>query len=447
MIRKLIVANRGEVASRVIRTARRLGIWTIAVHSEADVRALHVTEADEGVPIGPAAARDSYLKIEHILSAAERTGADAIHPGYGFLSESAEFARRCREAGLLFVGPPTDAIEAMGSKVAARRTAEAAGVPLIPGTGPLASFSEAEAAATDLGYPVVLKASAGGGGIGMQRVNNAKQLGKHFDAARDKSERYFGNSTVYLEKWLEQPRHVEVQIAADAGGRAIHLGERDCSVQRRNQKVIEETPSPIIDAALRAEMTEAATGLAQQVGYSSLGTVEMLVSKGRFYFLEMNTRLQVEHTVTEMVTGLDLVEWQLRLAMDEDLPAQRSDVQFNGHSIQCRIYAEQPDKGFLPSPGQITRFEVPQGEWIRNDVGVRDGDYVSPYYDPLIAKLVVHGPDRPAALERMRAALEDYRVEGVTTNLPLLRQVLGDEAFASGVYDTGFLRERLGYKA
>ncbi len=446
MIRKLLIANRGEVALRIIRTAKRMGIRTVAVHSEADARALHVEEADERVHIGPPAARDSYLKIEQILDAAGQTGADAVHPGYGFLSENVDFARACREAGIVFVGPPTAAIEAMASKVAAREAAQAAGVPVLPGSGPLADIDMARAEAERIGYPVLLKASGGGGGIGMQVAKNAEQLGKHFQATRDKAERFFGNSMIYIEKLLERPRHVEIQVAGDAHGHLVHLGERECTIQRRHQKVIEETPSPALDERLREEMARSALALAKHVGYSSLGTVEMLLCGREFYFLEMNTRLQVEHTVTEMVTGLDLVEWQIRIAMGEPLPARQQDLRFFGHAIQCRIYAEDPDKGFLPAPGTLSRFLVPEGPGVRNDVGVFEGDLVTPYYDPMIAKLVVFGPDRSTAIARLTEALNNYEIEGLATNLAMHRRVVVDAAFQSGELATDFLKTRLGYK-
>ena len=446
MIQKVVIANRGEIASRVIRTAKRLGIRTVAVHSEADARAVHVGEADERVPIGPAAARDSYLKVEQILEAAQKTGADAVHPGYGFLSESAEFAKACRDAGLTFIGPPIEAIAAMASKVASRAVAERANVPVIPGTAELASADEAVAAAERVGFPVLLKPSGGGGGIGMSTAQSADEIVKHFQGVRERAQRFFGDGAVYLEKLLAQPRHVEVQVAGDAHGHLVHLGERECSIQRRHQKVVEETPSPAVDEELRERLVQAALRLARAVGYSSLGTVEMLVEGRELYFLEMNTRLQVEHTVTEMVTGLDLVEWQFRVAMGEELPARQDDIRFCGHAIQCRIYAEDPDRGFFPSPGRITRFLVPRAAGVRNDVGVVQGDFVTPYYDPLIAKLVVHGPDRDGAIARLREALAAYQIEGLATNLAMHRRIVADEAFVRGELSTHFLRARLGLK-
>lgn len=447
MIAKLLIANRGEIAARVIRTARRLGIRTVAVHSEADARALHVAQADERVAIGPAAAGDSYLKIDHIIRAAHETGADAVHPGYGFLSESAAFADACRNEGLLFVGPRTETIKAMGCKLQARASADAAGVPVIPGSGNLTTLEEATSAAARIGYPLLLKASAGGGGIGMQPVANAEELGRHFLGLRSLAGSCFGDDSVYMERALEAPRHVEVQIAGDTHGHVIHIGERECSIQRRHQQVMEETPSPGIDADLRERMTAAAIRLAEHVGYSSLGSVEMLVVGGEFYFLEMNTRLQIEHTVTEMVTGLDLVEWQIRVALGEVLPATQSEICSSGHAIQCRICAEDPDNDFEPSPGRIDRFVVPAGPWVRNDVGVYQGDYVTPFYDPLIAKLVVHGQDRQQAIRRLAEALDAYEIGGLTTNLKMHRRITADPAFQAGELSTGFLRQHLGFRA
>lgn len=446
-MKKLLIANRGEIAARVIRTARHLGLATVAVHSEADVDALHVAEADERVSIGPPAARESYLRIDQILEAARVTSADAVHPGYGFLSENPHFAQACRDAGLIFVGPPTEAIAAMGSKTAARATAVAADVPVIPGTPALASLDEAVEAANDIGYPLLLKPAGGGGGIAMVRAENEKQLRKRFDDTRRKAESYFGDASVYLERYLEEPHHIEVQIAADCHGNVIHLGERECSIQRRHQKVVEETPSPLISEGLRTEMTAAAVRLAKHVNYGSLGTVEMLVSGDEFFFLEMNTRLQVEHTVTEMVTGLDLVEWQIHLALDERLPALQDAIRFEGHSIQCRLYAENPDKGFLPSPGTLTRFQVPTGPGIRVDAGVKQGDTVTPFYDPLIAKLVVHAATRADAIARLQLALENTRIEGIDTNLGMHRRIAGDPTFGAGNTPTTYLREALGYRA
>jgi acetyl-CoA carboxylase biotin carboxylase subunit len=447
MIRKLVIANRGEIASRVIRTARRLGIGTVAVHSEADARALHVEEADERVEIGPPAARESYLRVEQILHAARETGADAVHPGYGFLSESPALAKACRDAGLVFIGPPTDAIETMSSKISSRAAAVAAGVPVIPGSQVVGSVGEARAAAERLGYPVLIKPRIGGRGIGMHRADDESEIEASFDSTRSRADRIFGDGSVYLEKLLDCPRHIEVQIAADRQGNVIHLGERECTIQRRFQKVLEETPSPVVTPAVRLRLADAATALARHLRYASLGTVEMLVQGGDIFFLEMNTRLQIEHPVTEMVTGLDLVEWQIRVALGEPLPAEQREIEFFGHAIQCRIYAEKPEEGFIPSPGKIESFLVPIGPGIRNDVGVREGDFVTPFYDPLLGKLIVHGDDRAQAIARLERALADYAVDGVSTNIDMHRRIVADEAFRAGDLSTCFLKDRLGLEA
>jgi acetyl/propionyl-CoA carboxylase alpha subunit len=400
MIQKLLIANRGEIARRIISTAKRLGIGTVAVHSEADARALHVLDADEAVALGAGPARDSYLKIEQIVTAAQQTGADAVHPGYAFLSENPHFARRCREAGLCFVGPSTAVIEAMGSKVAARDTAVEADVPVVPGSGPLGSCEQAVAEAARLGYPLLLKPASGGAGVGVLKVLEPSQLPAVYDAVRFRAEHLLDDDTVYLERYLERPRHVEVQIAGDTHGNVVHLGERECSLQRRCQKLLEETPSPALNEGQRARMTEAALRIAHRVGYCSLGTVEFLLAGSDFYFLEMSTRLQIEHTVTEMVTGLDLVEWQVRIALGEDLPARQDEIDASGHAIQCRIYAEDPAADFAPCPGRITAFDVPTGPWVRNDVAVGEGDTVTPYYDPMIGKLIVPCTDGSCRTKR-----------------------------------------------
>lgn len=443
MIRKVLVANRGEIARRVIRTARRMGIATVAVYSDADMKALHVAEADEAVRIGPAPVAQSYLNIEAILAAAKQTGADAIHPGYGLLSENASFAQACRDQGLIFVGPSTEAIASMGSKTAAREAMQKAGVPIVPGSqGALGSADEAIRLADEMGYPVMLKAAFGGGGIGMQSVSSADELERAFHSNQTRAKTYFGNGEMFVEKRLQSPRHIEIQVLFDAYGHGVYLWERECSVQRRNQKVVEEAFSPYLDESLRDKMGTAALAAARAIGYSNAGTVEFLVDGNRdFYFLEMNTRLQVEHPVTEMITGLDLVEWQLRLADEEPLSMQQTDVQRLGHAIECRIYAEDPEK-MLPSPGTIETFVLPAGEGIRNDVGVAAGTVVSPYYDPMIGKLIVHGANRAQAISRMTAALEAYEVTGIRTNLPLLQRIIASKAFADGDTTTDFL-ERL----
>ena len=442
MFESVLVANRGEIAVRVIGTCQRLGIKAIAVHSEADAGALHVRVADESVLLGPAPAAESYLDIGRVLEAAQVTGVQAIHPGYGFLAENAEFARRVTDAGLVWVGPAPEAIEAMGDKVAARAAMAAAGVPVAPGTDPLPDADAAAAAAARIGYPVMVKAVAGGGGIGMAAVDDEPALRTAYETARTRAERFFGSPAVFLERYLPHARHVEVQVLGLADGRVLALGERDCSVQRRHQKVAEETPSPGVTPALRERMFAAARRAALAVDYRGAGTVECLVpadGSGEFFFLEMNTRLQVEHPVTELVTGIDLVEEQLRVAAG-DPPALDPDrlPEPHGHAIELRIYAEDP-KRFLPGPGKITRWEQPSGEGIRVDAGYAAGDTVTPYYDPLLAKLCVWGADRPAALERARAAVAGFVVEGPKCNLPLFAELLQQPEFVSGSYDTGLI--------
>ena len=442
MFESVLVANRGEIAVRVIGTCQRLGVKAVAVHSEADAGALHVRVADESVLLGPAPAAESYLDIGRVLEAAQVTGVQAIHPGYGFLAENAEFARRVTDAGLVWVGPAPEAIEAMGDKVAARAAMAAAGVPVAPGTDPLPDADAAAAAAARIGYPVMVKAVAGGGGIGMAAVDDEPALRTAYETARTRAERFFGSPAVFLERYLPHARHVEVQVLGLTDGRVLALGERDCSVQRRHQKVAEETPSPGVTPALRERMFAAARRAALAVDYRGAGTVECLVpadGSGEFFFLEMNTRLQVEHPVTELVTGIDLVEEQLRVAAG-DPPALDPDrlPEPHGHAIELRIYAEDP-KRFLPGPGKITRWEQPSGEGIRVDAGYAAGDTVTPYYDPLLAKLCVWGADRPAALERARAAVAGFVVEGPKCNLPLFAELLQQPEFVSGSYDTGLI--------
>jgi acetyl-CoA carboxylase biotin carboxylase subunit len=443
MFKKILIANRGEIAVRVMRACRELGIATVAVYSEADREALHVRRAEEACPLGPAAASESYLNIDKLLQAARQTGAEAVHPGYGFLSENAEFARRCVQAGLKFIGPSAAAMEEMGSKTRARQIAAGASVPLVPGSGTLRSVQEAEAAAAQLGYPVLVKAAAGGGGKGMRRVREPAEMRSAYQAAEGEALAAFGSGEVYLEKLLASPRHIEVQILADEHGNLVYLGERECSLQRRHQKVLEESPSPMVDEALRRRMGETAVRLARAAGYTNAGTVEFLVDAGRnFYFLEMNTRLQVEHPVTEMVTGLDLVQLQIRIAAGEKLPFAQKDVHLRGHAIECRIYAEDPENDFLPSPGRITRLLTPAGPGIRDESGVYEGWTVPLEYDPLLSKLVAHAGRRPEAIARMERALEEYFVGGIATNLPLFRRILRHPEFVAGKVDTGFL-ERL----
>ncbi len=440
LIRKVLVANRGEIAVRVMRTCREMGIATVAIYSDADRGAVHVRYADEAVHVGPAPARDSYLNVERVIEAARLTAADAVHPGYGFLSENPRFALAVEQAGLTFIGPPAASMEAMGVKTTARRNMQAAGVPVVPGSdAPIPDEGEAQAAAEAMGYPVMIKAAAGGGGKGMKRCDGPDQFRSLWQSARREAASAFGDDRLYLEKFLEKPRHVEIQVFADAHGACIHLGERECSVQRRQQKIIEESPSCVLDDALRAAMGEVAVRAARAVGYRGAGTVEFLVDATRnFYFLEMNTRLQVEHAVTELVTGLDLVRMQIQVAQGERLPLRQEQVARRGHAIEARIYAEDPSKGFLPSPGRITYLRVPDGPGVRDDSGVYAGWTVSPYYDPMISKLIAWAPTRPQAIERLQRALSEYALHGITVNRGFLKAVLAHPAFRSGDYDTGF---------
>ncbi len=442
MFRKILIANRGEIAVRIIRACRELDISPVAVYSEADASALHVRLADEAYLIGAAPSAESYLLIERIIEAARLSGAEAIHPGYGFLAENAEFARAVAEANLTFIGPSAEAIELMGSKTSARRAAIAAGAPIVPGTTePLTSFDEARATASKFGYPVMLKAAAGGGGKGMRLVVAEAELASAFDAAQSEAQAAFGDSSVYLEKAIERPRHIEIQIFADAHGHFVHLGERECSIQRRHQKVIEECPSPIDDETLRGRMGAAAIEIARAADYVGAGTVEFLVSDitREFYFLEMNTRLQVEHPVTELVTGIDLVREQIHVAAGASLSFTQQDVHWMGHAIECRVYAEDPDNNFLPSPGRITYLRVPAGPNVRDDGGVYAGAEVSIYYDPMISKLATWGRTRAEAIERMRRALYEYNVGGISTTLPFFREIMRDTQFIEGQLDTGFI--------
>ncbi|MGH9531439.1 MAG: acetyl-CoA carboxylase biotin carboxylase subunit [Terriglobales bacterium] len=441
MFRKILIANRGEIAVRIVRACREMGIRSVAVYSDVDRAALHVRRADEAFSIGPAPAAESYLNPAKLLEAAHRSGAEAIHPGYGFLSEDAAFARACADARVKFIGPSPAAMDAMGSKTSARRSMQAAGVPVVPGTMQgVKSTAEAKGAAAEIGYPVLIKASAGGGGKGMRVVESAAELASALEAACSEALRAFGSDEVYLEKLLVNPRHIEVQVLGDEHGNLVHLGERECSLQRRHQKVLEESPSPLVDPALRARMGEAAVRVAHAAGYTSAGTVEFLLDADRnFYFLEMNTRLQVEHPVTEMVTGLDLVEWQIRIAAGEPLTFTQEEVELRGHAIECRIYAEDPDNNFFPSPGRITRLRTPSGSGIREDSGVYEGWTVPLDYDPLLAKLIVHAPSRGQALARLGRALDEYLVGGIKTNVALFQRILRHPDFAAGRLDTGFL--------
>lgn len=445
MFNKILIANRGEIALRVMQACRALGVGSVAVYSEADQNARHVVEADEAVLIGPPQAAASYLNIDAILEAARQTGAQAVHPGYGFLAENAEFARRCQEAGLLFIGPPADAIQKMGNKVEARALMQQAGVPVVPGTpgfGPDES-DRLLTLAGEIGYPVMIKAAAGGGGIGMTLVSKAEKFEKGLEQAQRRAQQAFGDATVYLEKAIEQPKHIEVQILGDRQGHLIHLFERECSVQRRHQKVIEETPSPVVGPDTRDAITRAAVAAGQAVGYHNAGTVEFIMGQDRrFYFLEMNTRIQVEHPITELVTGVDLVQWQIKIAAGESLSIQQADLAQRGHAIECRIYAEDP-VNFFPSPGTITVYEAPAGEHIRLDSWVQANTAITPFYDPLLAKLVVWGADREEAIARTQQALAQFKIEGIKTNIPLHQKVLAHPDFISGVYDVSLLSKPL----
>jgi acetyl-CoA carboxylase biotin carboxylase subunit len=443
VFRKVLIANRGEIAVRLVRGLRELNIASVAVYSDADRASLAVRMADEAAHIGPAPSSESYLRIEKIIDAARRHGAEAIHPGYGFLSENAEFADAVTQAGLVFIGPPAAAIQKMGSKTAARQIAIAAGAPVVPGTeAAILSLDQARSTASSLGYPVLLKAAAGGGGKGMRRVDREQDLEAAIRDASSEALHAFHNAEVYLEKLVVEPRHVEIQILGDQHGHMIHLGERECSIQRRHQKVIEECPSPLmaIDPDLRDRMGAAAVKVARAAGYSNAGTIEFLVDRERnFYFLEMNTRLQVEHPVTELVTGLDLVSWQLKIAAGEHLTIRQNDVRWTGSAIECRVYAEDPDNNFLPFPGKITRLVEPSGPGIRLDSGVYEGWTVPFDYDPLLAKLAVWAPDRGAAIGRMKRALTEYKVGGIRTNLSFFTEILNDEFFERGQLSTAFL--------
>jgi acetyl-CoA carboxylase, biotin carboxylase subunit len=441
MFKKILIANRGEIAVRVIRACHEMGIAAVAVYSEVDRASLHVRKADESYPIGPAAARESYLNIHKILDVAERSGADAVHPGYGFLSENAKFARACADAGVKFIGPTAAAMDAMGSKTRARQAMERAGVPFVPGTSRgLESYEQAEEVAARIGYPLMLKAAAGGGGKGMRLVQAPAELKSALEAARSEAERSFGDNEVYIEKAIVNPRHIEMQVLADEHGNTVYLGERECSLQRRHQKVVEEAPSPIVDPDMRRRMGEVAVRVAQAAGYTNAGTVEFLVDQHKnFYFLEMNTRLQVEHPVTELITGLDLVHLQIRIASGERLPFSQEEVKLRGHAIECRIYAEDPDNNYFPSPGKITLLLLPSGPGIRRDSGMYEGWTVPMDYDPLLAKLIGYGTDRDQAIGRLTRALNEYFVGGIKTNISLFRRILSDPEFRAAKIDTGFL--------
>jgi len=450
MFRKVLIANRGEIALRIIRACRELGIRTVAVYSEADRESLHVRFADEDVCIGAGPARDSYLNIPRIIAAAEITGADAIHPGYGFLAENAEFAEICEQSNIVFIGPSAEQIRLMGDKAAARKTMAAVGVPTVPGSdGAVRDAAEALKVAREIGFPVLIKAAAGGGGRGMRVAPDEESFESLFQMAQYEAQAAFGDPSVYLEKYLSRPRHIEIQVLGDKHGRIEHLGERECSIQRRHQKLIEEAPSPALTPELRQAMGEAAVRGAQAIGYYSAGTVEFLLDEdGRFYFMEMNTRIQVEHPVTELVTGIDLVKEQIRVAAGEalSLPEGKS-VELRGHAIECRINAEDPARGFQPSPGTITIFHPPGGPGVRVDTHAYAGYRVPPHYDSLIAKLIVHGNTRAEALARMRLALESFIIEGIQTTIPFLLELIQDPAFVAGDIDTKFLERRMAERA
>ncbi len=441
---KVLVANRGEIAIRVFRTLRELGIGTVAVYSEVDRSSLHVTAADEAYLIGPGAPAESYLNEERLLDVARRAGAEALHPGYGFLAEHAGFARAVGRAGLVWIGPPPEAIEVMGSKTAARERMTAAGVPVVPGTTePVASADEVARLGYELGWPIAIKAAAGGGGKGLRVVHDPAEAERAFESARREGESYFGDATVYVERYLGDPRHVEVQVLADAHGNVIHLGERDCTIQRRHQKLVEETPSPAVDEALRERIGGIAVEAARAVGYRSAGTIEGLLSReGEYFFLEMNTRIQVEHTVTEMVTGLDLVREQVLIAAGEPLWLRQEEVRLTGHAIECRINAEDPLSGFLPSPGRITSYREPGGPGVRVDSGVVAGSEIPALYDPLVAKLIVHGIDREHARRRMLRALGEFEIGGITTLLQFHRALLEHPCFAEGATCRGVVESK-----
>jgi len=444
MFNKVLIANRGEIAIRIMRACWELGIKTVAVYSEADKKSLHVTLADEAYCIGKAPAAKSYLNIEAILNVAEKAKVDAIHPGYGFLAENAEFARAVKKAGFEFIGPNPDAIEAMGSKINAKKIMKKAGVPLIPGSdGAVEDIDEAIDIAEAIGFPVVVKASAGGGGMGMSVAYNKEELKEVIESAKNIAKSAFGDPTVFIEKYLENPRHIEIQLLGDKHGNIIHLGDRECSIQRRHQKLIEEAPSPIMTEELRERMGEAAIKAGKAINYDSAGTVEFLYENGNFYFLEMNTRIQVEHTVTEQVTGIDLVKAMIKIAAGEEIGIDQEDVKIRGHAIECRINAEDPLNDFVPCPGKIKLYRSPGGPGVRIDSGVCGGAEIPPYYDPMIAKLITYGNNREEAIARMRRALKEYVIVGITTNIPFHRAVLEDEKFIKGDISTHYVEQNM----
>lgn len=444
MFKKVLIANRGEIAVRIIRACRELGLKTVAVFSTADRNALHAKIADEAVCIGAPAAKDSYLNEKAIIAACEITGADAVHPGFGFLSENASFARNCGKCGITFIGPAPESIEMLGDKAAAKSAMKKAGVPVIPGSdGAVPTMEEAKRLAEEIGFPLMVKASAGGGGRGIRLVERMEDLEAQITAARTEALNYFGDGSIYMEKFIVNPKHIEFQILADKHGNVVHLGERDCSMQRRNQKVLEESPSVIMTPMLRDRMGKAAVAAAKVCGYYNAGTIEFLVdNKNNFYFMEMNTRIQVEHPITEFVTGIDLVKAQLKIAAGKELPYSQEDIRVKGHSIECRINAESPEKGFRPSPGRINALHIPGGPGIRIDSSVYSGYEISPYYDSMIAKLIVYAPTRKEAIAKMKWALAEFIVEGVDTNIDFQLSLIRDPAFEEGSYDIGYLGRR-----
>ena len=443
MFKKILIANRGEIAVRILRACKELGIQTVTVYSDADKNALHVQQAEEAIPIGPAAAKESYLDMDKIIAAAKQAHADAIHPGYGFLSENASFAGKVAAAQLTFIGPSAESIRAMGDKAESKIRMKAAGVPTVPGVEGLESQDDFVKAAGEIGYPVLVKAAAGGGGKGMRVVNRESELGEAVESARREALNAFGDERLLIEKYVPNAHHVEFQVFGDQHGNLVHLFERECSVQRRYQKIIEETPSPLMTPRLRAEMGKAAVAAAKAVGYYNAGTIEFIVDPNalKFYFLEMNTRLQVEHPITELVTGLDLVHWQIRVAAGESFPFEQSHFTQRGHAIECRVYAEDPASGFLPSTGKLLQYIEPRGPGLRVDAGFRAGDEVTHFYDPLLAKLIAYAEDRPSAIQRMQAALKEFIVHGVVTNIDFLQTVLAHPDFANGQVTTRWVEQ------
>ncbi len=443
MLKKVLIANRGEIAVRIIRACREMGVRTVAIYSEADKNALHVQLADEAICIGPAPSNKSYLNVKAILEAACLTGADSIHPGFGFLSENANFAKICQEMGIKFIGPDYKLIELLGNKSKAKETMKRAGVPVVPGSdGLIYSKEQALNLAEEIKYPVMLKASAGGGGRGIRIAYSKEELEKEYDIVKQEAKVSFNDDSLYLEKFVENPRHVEIQILADEHGNCIHLGERDCSVQRRNQKVLEETPSGILDEKTRKKMGEVAVKAVKEIGYSNAGTIEFLVDKNKdFYFMEMNTRVQVEHPVTEMVTGVDIIKEQIKIASGEELTYKQEDIEFEGHSMEVRINAENPDRNFMPCPGTITGLHVPGGNGIRVDMAIYSGYTVPPTYDSMLAKLIVHGKNREESIAKMKSAVAEFVIEGITTNIDFLLKILENENFKTNNYDTSFIKK------